>query len=47
MNIDWQSWTSLIIVAVTAAIFAVRLVRRKKAGCAGGCDCHSRTLGKH
>jgi hypothetical protein len=47
MNFDWQSWTSLLIVGATAAIFAVRLVRRKKTGCAGGCDCHSRTLGKH
>lgn len=36
---DWQTWTALAVVAVTAGVFAVRALRKKKPGCGGGCGC--------
>ena len=40
MNTDWQSWTALIVVALTAIAFAVRAARKgEPGGCGGGCGC--------
>jgi len=37
---DWQTWTALGVVMLTAAAFAWRALRKKKKpGCGGGCDC--------
>ena len=37
---DWQTWTALGIVALTAGVFVWRaLVKKKKPGCGGGCGC--------
>lgn len=40
MQVDWQTLTAVVIVLITLAIFASRLVRRgKKPGCGGDCGC--------
>jgi hypothetical protein len=33
MNNDWQTWTALGVVIITAALFAARAMRKKKGGC--------------
>ena len=38
---DWQTWTALIVVGVTAALMIYRGLIRKKAGCEAGCGCGS------
>ena len=35
----WQSAAALGVVAVTLGIFARQLLRPKKPGCGGQCDC--------
>lgn len=35
---DWQSWTAIAAVIITALIFAVRSAGRKSGGC-GSCGC--------
>jgi len=42
MSGDWQTWTALGIVALTAVLFVVRAVRRRRAsksGCPSAADC--------
>ncbi|MBI4663499.1 MAG: hypothetical protein HY735_32255 [Verrucomicrobia bacterium] len=39
MTNNWQSWTALAVVAITAAIMAYRVLVRKKTGCGEGCGC--------
>ena len=42
MSKDWQTWTALAIVVVTAVLYVRRLVRRKKSkGSSGGGACES------
>ena len=35
---DWQSWTAIAVVVVTALIFAVKASGKKSGGC-GSCGC--------
>jgi hypothetical protein len=40
MNGDWQSWVTLGVVVLTALVFAVRSMSKKKGGgCGAGCGC--------
>jgi hypothetical protein len=40
MNGDWQSWVTLGVVGLTALVFAVRSMHKKKGGsCGAGCGC--------
>lgn len=42
MNEDWQSITAAAVVAGTALVFLVRIIRRRGAGgraSCGGCSC--------
>lgn len=38
---DWQSWTALTVVAITALLFVRRALKRRRSGggCGGGCGC--------
>ena len=39
MNNDWQTWTALGVVALTAVLYVRYLMRRKKnRGSGGSCD---------
>lgn len=35
---DWQSWTAIAVVVVTALIFAMKSAGKKSGGC-GSCGC--------
>lgn len=35
---DWQSWTAIAVVVITALVFAVKSAGRKSGGC-GSCGC--------
>ena len=37
MDSDWQSLTAIALVLLTAAVFALRWLRRKPPGGCGGC----------
>lgn len=43
MSEEWQTFIAAMVVAVTAAIFAARLIRPRGGGCGsggcGGCGC--------
>lgn len=43
MSEEWQTFIAAMVVAVTAAIFAARLIRPRAGGCGsggcGGCGC--------
>ena len=42
---NWQTVAALAIVALTMALFAIRMIRpRKKAGCGGGCGCATKPV---
>ena len=35
---DWQSWTTIAVVVITALVFAVKAAGKKSGGC-GSCGC--------
>lgn len=41
MSDDWQTWTALAIVVLTAILYTRRILKRKKSASSGGCasDC--------